>query len=274
MKKYFPALLALVVLLSGCAKDTPAPTDTSSVTDSATSDIPMTKTVYIRTCHTLTSGDSLTRTDYLLDENDLVSQVVIYTNDTETMRYDVECDENGNYIRWIGEHITSTFHYDAEGRPLGKSIYTGEVLISSTEYTWENGNQVGVSDSNGTQEQRTAWFYNESGQKVREELYQNGVLVNYSQITSGEDGRPVSQDVYLADGTLYSTVSYVYDGLSCTATTTLTDGTVEQKTAYTYDEYGNLLSTTVYDGAGQMISQIVDTWKSIEVPADSLRASI
>ncbi len=274
MKKQLLALLALLVLLSGCAKDTPAPSVTSSATDSAPSDIPATKTVYIRTCHTLTSGDSVTRTDYLLDENEQVSQVVIYTNDTETMRYDVECDENGNYTRWIGEHITSTFHYDEQGRPLGKSIYTGDVLISSTEYIWENGNQVGVSDSNGMQEQRTAWFYNESGQKVREELYQNGVLVNYSQITSGQDGHPASQDVYLADGTLYSTVSYVYDGLTCTATTTLTDGTVDLKTAYTYDESGNLLSTTVYNGDGQMLSQIVDTWKAIQVPADSLRASI
>ena len=273
MKKPILILLLLLGLLSGCAKD--ASELPSSTTDSvATPDGPQTRTVYVRTSHTLTSGDSVTRTDYLLDEDNQVYQVVIYSDDTETMRYDVECDENGNYVRWIGEHITSTFHYDEQGRPLGKEIYTGELLISSTQYTWDNGNQVGLSDTNGTQEQRTAWFYNEAGQKVREELYQNGVLVNYSQITPTEDGRPLSQDVYLADGTLYSTVHFIYDGLNCTATTTLTDGTLEQRTTYTYDEYGNLLSTTVYNADGELVSQIVDTWMAIEVPADSLRASI
>lgn len=268
MKKCILILLALALVLGGCAKDEDGNQPPKE------SQEPGTKTVYIRTSHTLSSSGSVTRTDYLLGEDETVEQVVISTNGTETMRYDVECDEHGNYIRWIGEHITSTFHYDGEGRPLGKSVYSGELLISSTEYTWDNGNQVGVADRNGVQEQRTAWFYNDSGHKVREELYQNGVLVNYSQITSDKDGWPTSQTVYLADGTLYSTVSYTYDGSSCTSTTTLPDGTVEQRTEYTYDEHGNLLSTTVYDGAGTMISQVTDTWKAIQVPEDSLRASI
>ena len=277
MKKKILPLLALMLALAGCSREAPAPASQPSATEPAPTqfqDDPETKTVYIRTSHTQSSGDSVTRTDYLLDENDLVCQVVIYTNDVETGRYDVECDENGNYVRWIGTDITSTFHYDGEGRPLGKSVYAGELLISSTQYNWENGNQVGVVDTNGPQEQRTAWFYNENGQKVREELYQNGVLTKYSQITLGEDGNPLSQAVYLADGTLHSTVSYTYEGLICTATTTLTDGTVAQRTEYTYDEQGNLLSTTDYDSEGQLISQITDTWKAIEVPADSLRASI
>lgn len=274
MKKHILPILALTLLLSGCSKETPTPQPSASSPASTKPQNPEFKTVYIRTSHTQTSGESDTRTDYLLDEENLVCQVVIYTNGTETGRYDVECDENGNYIRWIGENITSTFHYDEKGRPLGKSVYAGELMISSTEYIWENGNQVGVVDSNGPQEQRTAWFYNENGQKVREELYQNGVLTKYSQIIPGEDGRPISQDVYMADGALHSTVAYRYDGMHCTTITTLTDGTVEQQAEYTYDEHGNLVSTTVYDSEGQMISQVVDVWKAIEVPKDSLRASI
>lgn len=269
MKKRLLLLLALLLLLTGCRKNDPA--DTSGNGQSAQQD---TKTVFIRTSHTMSSGEAVTRTDYVLGENDRVEQVVIYTNGTETTRYEVQCDEHGNYVRWIGEHLTSTFHYDEEGRPLGKSVYTGEILISSTEYTWENGNQVSVADRNGSQEQRTVWYYNDSGQKVREELYQNGILVNYSQITSGEDGLPISQTVYLADGTLRSTVSYVYDGMRCTVTTVLADGTVEKQTEHIHDEYGNLLSTTTYDGTGALISKVEDTWKAIQVPKDSLRASI
>lgn len=273
MRKYLSILLALMFLLIGCSKESATP-QPSATEPASKPQNPEVKTIYIRTSHTQSSGESVTRTDYILDESNLVCQVVIYTNDTETGRYDVECDENGNYIRWISENITSTFHYDEDGRPLGKRVYAGQVEISSTEYTWEGGNQVGVVDVNGPQEQRTAWFYNESGQKVREELYQNGVLIQYSKITSNGDGRPASQDVYMADGTLHSTVSYHYEGLNCTATTTSSDGTVEQRTAYIYDEHGNLLTATVYDGEGQMVSQVVDTWKAIEVPSNSLRASI
>ena len=268
MKKILLSLLILALLLCGCAESGDSVGDVDDTVEQTE------KTVYIRTSHTLTSGDSVTRTDYILDENDRVSQVVIYTNEKETMRYEVECDEHGNYVRWVGGGIIGTFQYDEAGHLLGKSLYTGEVLISSTEYTWEGDNQLGVAERNGSQEQRTVWFYNENGQKVREELYQNGVLLNYSQITNGEDGRPVSQDVYNADGTQHSTVTYTYDAASCTATTTLSDGTVEQRTTYLYDEFGNLLSTTVYDGEGQMLSQIVDTWKAVTVPVDSLRASI
>lgn len=280
MKKQIFAILALVLALSGCSDDSPEATSATSQisasqpVDTRPAEPAGTKTIYVRTCQTQSSGESVTRRECLLDENNLVYQVVFYTNDAETMRYDVENDENGNYIRWVSEHITCVFHYDQQGRYLGKSVYAKEQLISSMEYTWENGNPVSLTDTNGTQEQRTAWFYNESGQKVREEMYQNGVLVNYSQITPDEQGRALSQDVYLADGTLHSTVSYLYEGAVCTATTTLTDGTVEQRTEYTYDEQGNLLSTTVYSGDGQMISQVVDTWKAIQVPVDSLRASI
>lgn len=274
MKKLLLSILVLMLILGGCSKEAPTPQPSATEPASVPQVSPEEKTVYIRTSHTQSSGESVTRTDYLLDENDLVYQVVIYTNDTETGRYDVECDEHGNYIRWIGENITSIFHYDEDGRPLGKSVYAGEMEISSTEYIWENGNQIGVVDTNGPQEQRTVWFYNENGYKVREELYQNGVLTNYSQITPGEDGRPLSQDVYMADGTLHSTIGYVYEGMNCTATTTLIDGTVAHRTEYTYDEQGNLLSTTDFDGEGQIISQTVDTWKVIEVPIDSLRASI
>lgn len=272
MKKRYLLLLASVLALSGCAKDSSAPpTQASDQSDPVTPD---SKTVYICTSHTRTSGDSVTRTDYILDQEDRVIQVAVYTNDIETNRYDVECDEHGNYIRWISEDITSTYSYDEQGRPLGNSVYHGDTLISATEYTWEGANQTALINRNGPQEQRTAYFYNESGQKIRDEVYLDSVLVSYTHYTVGEDGRPVTQEVYQADGTLHSTVSYDYGGTGCTATTTLADGTLEGRTEYIYDDHGNLTSTTVYDSEGQLLSQTTDTWTPIQVPLDSLRASI
>ncbi len=271
MKK-ISILLLMMLLLCACGRKTDAaPVQTAGSSDSAMSE---SRTVYICTSHSLTSGDSVTRTDYLLDEANQVVAVNVYTNDVQTNHYDVECDQHGNYIRWISEDMTITYDYDQQGNPLGKSIYSGEALISTTEYAWENGNQISLTNRNGPQEQRTAYFYNESGHKIREEVYLNSVLVSYTHYTVSEEGQPVTQAVYLADGTLHSTVGYVYDGPDCTATTTLSDGTVESRTVYTYDDHGNLIRTTVYDSEDNVLSQTTDTWTAIQVPPDSQRASI
>lgn len=273
MKKRFAIVLALMLTLCACSKN-PEPAAPSQTSAPEAAPAPDSKTVYIRTSQTHTSDGSVTRTDYVLDEENQVVEVQIFTNDVQTTHYDVECDENGNYIRWIGENMTILYDYDAQGNPLGKSVYSGETLISSTEYTWENGNQTALLNRNGPQEQRTVYLYNEAGQKVREEFYQNSVLVNYSHLTLGEDGRPVTQEVYLADGTLYSTISYGYEGTDCTATTTLTDGTAGGSTQYRYDDHGNLICTTTLDGEGNILSETTETWQAIEVPLDSPRASI
>ncbi|MBQ3214841.1 MAG: hypothetical protein IJB11_01845 [Oscillospiraceae bacterium] len=273
MKKKILPLLAAALLLCGCTKEPAgaAPTEPSA---SSTPDVFDSKTIYICTSQTRTVDGSTTRTDYILDEQNQVKEVQVFTNDALTMCYDVECDSNGNYIRWISDSMTIEYSYDEAGHPLGKTMFSGGTLISSTEYTWENGNQTALTNRNGPQEQRTLYLYNEDGQKVREEFYQNSVLVNYSHLTLGEDGRPVTQEVYLADGTLYSTVNYAYEGTDCTATTTLTDGTLDGSTQYQYDDNGNLIRTTVLDKDGNVLSETTETWIPIEVAPDSLRASI
>lgn len=273
MKKISALLLALALSLCACSND-PEPAATTQASTGDATPAPDSKTVYICTSQTRISDGSVTRTDYILDEEDQVIEVQIFTNDVQTTHYDVECDENGNYIRWIGENMTILYDYNDQGDPLGKSVYSGDSLISSTEYTWENGNQTALLSRNGPQEQRTVYLYNEAGQKVQEEFYQNSVLVNYSHLTLGEDGRPVTQDVYLADGTLYSTVRYTYAGTSCTAATTLADGTSGGSTQYQYDDHGNLIRTTVLDPEGNILSETTETWIAIEVAPDSLRASI
>lgn len=271
MKKQLFLLFLSVLTLAGCAKDTPSPTVSTSAGEPVTAD---TRTVYICTSQSMSSGGSVTRTDYLLDENDQVREAVVYTNGTETMRYDVECDANGNYIRWVSGDITSTYTYDEQGRPLVKTFYHGDTVTGSVEQVWDGSLQTALIARNGSQEQRTSYFYNENGQKIREELYQNSVLVSYSQLTLDEEGRAASQNVYQADGTLHSTVSYTYEGNTVTATTTLADGTVQQRAEDVYDDHGNLTATTVFDGEGNVLTQKTTTWTPIEVPLTTPRAAI
>ncbi len=266
MKKCVLVLLLLAVFLAGCAADketSPAPTSPSD-----------TKTIYVCTSQTLSSGGSVTRTDYILDDRNQVRQVVVYTNGNETMRYEVESDAHGNYIRWVNGDISSTYTYDEQGRPLLKSFFHGDTLTGSVEQIWDGNLQTALIARNGSQEQRTAYYYNDNGYKIREELYQNSMLVSYSHLTLDKDGRAVSQSVYLADGTLNATVSYAYDGNTVTATTCQPDGTMQQRTEEQYDDQGNLISSTVFDAEGKVLSQKTTTWTPIQVPVDSPRASI
>lgn len=272
MKKTAIVLLTLAMLLSGCNRDegtTPQPTAPVEQNQNA-----QMKTVYIRTGETRITGDSETRTDYLLDDENRVCQVVMYTNGQQTQHYDVQCDENGNYIKWVSEDISSTYTYDQLGRSLGHTCYHGDTVTSSVKRIWA-GQQLGeLIVRNGAQETRTVYTYNDEGHKIREELYQDGVLFSYSQLSVDSDGLVTTQRVYQADGTQSATVSYAYEDKTVTATTTDPEGNVRQRKVEVYDEHNNLLETALYDPDGQLLSKETTTWTPIQVPVSVQRASI
>lgn len=271
MKKTAILLLTLALLLTGCNRDKNASPEPSA---SAQQDGPQMKTVYIRTGETRITGDSETRTDYLLDDENRVCQVVMYTNGQQTQRYDVQCDENGNYIKWVSEDISSTYTYDQLGRSLGHICYHGDTVTSSVKRIWA-GQQLGeLIVRNGSQETRTVYTYNDEGHKIREELYQDGVLFSYSQLSVDSDGLVTTQRVYQADGTQSATVSYTYEDKTVTATTTDPEGNVRQRKVEVYDEHNNLLETALYDSDGQLLSKETTTWTPIQVPVSVQRASI
>lgn len=290
MKKLAVLLLALA-LLTGCGQEPPegstAPTaqtteptgpviQATKPTDQESTDpAPTTKTIYIRTASTSASNGAVARTEYLFDENMLLTEVVVYTNGEVTRRHTVENDENGNYIRWTSDGSRIEYSYDDMGNPLGYATYMGEMLISQTAYTWEDGRQTSVTTRMTVQalERRSVLTYNESGHLVRYDNYEGATLSSYCLYTLGEDGRPGAMTTYLASGALEQTVTYAYEGNITTGTVTGADGAVIQYTEEMTDEHGNLLSTTTYDAAGNMLTQETNTWTAIEVPLDSLRAS-
>lgn len=290
MKKLAFLLLAFGLLLTACGKETPegttAPTTAPSSAPTAatgatqppefTTPEPTTRTIYLRTASTSASGGAVARTEYLFDGDMLLSEVVVYTNGTETRRHTVENDENGNYIRWISGDSRIEYSYDDQGNPLGYATYMGEKLIGETIYTWESGRQTSITTrmSTQSQEHRSVLTYNESGYLVRHDNYSGATLSSYCLYTLGDDGRPRAMTTYRASGVLEQTVTYAYEGNITTGTVTDADGAVLQYTEQITDENGNLLSTTTYDAAGNMLTQETNTWMAVEVPLDSLRVSL
>lgn len=276
MKKYLCLLVLLCLCLTGCAGE---PEETTVPTESAAPE-PATKTVYVHASITKEYGAAVSRTEFLFDETDRVTQVVIYSNDAEQMRYSVECDENGNYTRWSatvsGMESVTEYTYDAQGHSLGSSVYMGGTLMSATVYTWEGDLRTSITTTMPAQnmEQRAVMTYDETGRLIRQDTYVDGTLNSYAVCTTDEQGRLLTTASYQADGTAVSTTTYTYDAATETRVTTDPDGSVTQQTVLTYDEAANLLTSTVSDGDGNVLSSETHVWKAVEVPIGCPRASV
>lgn len=278
MKKCLTALAVLIALaFSGCS---PEPgTDPTGDTAPETTSVPV-KTVYVHSSITQTYGETTTRTDYLYDEQERLTQVVISTNDTETLRYQVTCDRNGNPIRWDttmeGKASSIEYTYDDWGNTLGTYAYTDGVLMSATEYTWGNGLRVSVTAGAPTQnyERRTEYTYDENGVLFRQDLYINGELSTYTVCASDPEGKLTESRSYDLDGELLSIITYTYDGTNETRVTTDAHGDLLQTQELSYDEAGNLLQSGVYDQNGELLARETHIWLPIQTDPDCPRASI
>lgn len=278
MKRYLIMGLALCMALSfgGCTKKGPTESTPAS-TEPTTPQNPSIKTVYVHTSVTREVGNTVNRTEYLFDEEDRVTDVRVYTNDQETNCHSVECDEYGNFIKWIStDGKVTEYSYDMSGHSLGYAIYNGMELISSVEYTWNGDLRTSVTNKipSSGMEQRAVLTYDSQGRLIRQDTFVNGTLSNYAVYTSDAKGRVATAETFLPDGTLSMGSTHVWDKDKETVVTTLPDGTVSQTTETVYDGNGNLLSQTVWDGQGNVVTKETHTWKAIQVPVDCPRASV
>lgn len=260
-------LLLLAVLLTGCGKDVPeVPAETE----------PQTKTVYVHKTMTRIQNDTTSRTDYIYnDENRLTDVVVSDGEGKELHRYLVTCDENGNPIEWAaasGDVVTYT--YDSQGRTLRTETYTGETFMTSTEYIWSGDLRVSVIVKTGLQEQRTEYAYDDKGGLTRQDLYVNGELSSYGLYTLNEAGEPAQCSTFDQEGNPVGIVTYKYEGNTEKRITEDHQGKVLQTQILTYDDQGNLLQSDLVDSGGALVFSEVHEWLPIEVPADALRAGI
>lgn len=260
-------LLLPVLLLAGCGKN---------VTEEPVVTQPQTKTVYVHKSLTRTQGGTTGRTDYVYSEENLLTDVVISdAEEKELQRYLVTCDENGNPVEWASAAgNTVTYTYDTQGRTLRTETYTGQTLMTSTEYTWSGNLRVSVTVKTASLEQRTEYAYDDKGGLTRQDLYVNGVLNGYGLYTLNEEGKPMQCSTFDQENNLTGTVAYEYDGVTEKRITADAQGTVLQTQILTYDDHGNLLKSDLIDNGGALISSEVHEWIPIEVLADCPRASI
>lgn len=272
MKKIIAILSALCMglCLPACTQEPPAPTEPTAPTE------PPYKTVYVHSSITQEFGSAVSRTEYLFDEQDRVTEVVVYTNGVETKRHSVACDENGNYVRWTSDNSVMEYAYDEAGYSLGMTMYIDGSLVSSTTYTWENGLRTSVTTQMAGQDmtQRVLMTYNPSGTLLRQDSYAADTLVSYSIYDHDENGKVQTMTTYQPDGSLYSISTHSWEGPAQTITTTDSDGAVIQTAVLTYDDYGNLLTHTVYNAYHEQVSKETHTWKAVQVEPDCPRASV
>ena len=269
MKRLLCLLLVLGLLLAGCGKK-------KTMEQPETEPVITTKTVYVHRSITRTQGTTIGRTDYLYNDENLLTDVIMSDGDgKELQRYLVTCDENGNPVEWASAADNMvTYAYDAQGRTLRTETYVGQVLMTSTEYTWSGNLRVSAIVKTSTQEQRTEYAYDEKGGMTRQDMYVDGVLSGYGLYTLNEEGKALLCQTFDPQGNPLTEVTYEYQGNTEKRITTDLQGQVQQTQILTYDDHGNLLQNNLKDGSGADLLLEVHEWMPLEVSLESVRASV
>ncbi len=272
MKKLFPLLAVTVLLLAGCNKPVETPTETAQPTTTQK----QTKTIYVHESVTHHTGGKTSKTQYIYNDADLLTDVVVYDGDTETHRYQVTCDGIGNPVRWENDQSATEYVYDEQGHITCTKVFNAGELLSTTEQVWAGGLRISVTANSPTRdyEHRTEYTYDDQGCMIRQDLYIAGQLSSYSLCQTDEDGRLERTDTYAPEGALRSSTLYTYQDNAERRTFLDEAGKVTQSTLLTYDDAGNLLTSRTTTLQGELISGESHTWRAIEVPLDSTRASV
>ena len=267
MKK-ITALLGALALLCGLTACNNSSADPTEPTQAAS------KTVYVHSSITQEFGSTVSKTEFVFDETDRVKEVIVYTNDAQTKRHSVECDENGNYIRWTSDSSVTEYTYDEAGHITLMTMSVDGNTVSSTAYGWENGLRTSVITKMGDMTQTALMTYTAAGVLLRQDSYSGDNLTSYCIYALDDSGSVKTMSTFNPDGSLQSIGEHRWEGNTQTITTTAADGSVIQIALLTYDEAGNLLTHEIYDGQQKLISKETHTWKAVEVAPDCPRASV
>ena len=134
------------------------------------------------------------RTDYTYDEEGrLLSYTTVYTQEGSPLSCSYEYDDQGNQIlvyEYTGDQLVGQTQreFDNQGRKV-KAVYT-DMLSDwgyTYVYTWEGSTETAVQyDSDGTESRKTITAYDESGNILSQETWQDGDMVSRLEYTYEE----------------------------------------------------------------------------------------
>lgn len=247
MKKYFSLFLCLCLLVSlvACSKNTDTTPDEGkndptnpSVDDTPTdpTEEPDNKPKYrLLQNRIFTARGNFSSTDqYHYNADGMLVRISSKVNHTSA-EYTVECDSNGNPVKYVSKDRTCTCEYNKRGQIIRYSY-----SLIDTTYTYDdNGNVLSInthSVGGGSETRNNIW---EDGVLVKTEITRYGTK-EYILYTYDEEGREIKTETYNSKDELrYYTETQYEEGESTFTETTLVlfpDGTLQETHIRNYEK--------------------------------------
>lgn len=250
MKKYFSLILCLCLLVSlvACSKNTDTTPDEGkndptnpSVDNTPTDptqdpvDPPAAKKDQLVSQTILDcNGTVMMDAHYYYDSDENLKQFTQTISGT-TQSYTVECDENGNPVKYISDNNTVTFEYNEQGLLIKQAdsatsithtyddngnllrivyVMLGGGADITTDFIWEDGVKVKTESSSNGVKTYTLYTYDEKGREIRTEQYDaedNLQTYSVTRYEEAEFGYSKITESFNADGSLSTTNISEYD---------------------------------------------------------------
>lgn len=243
MKRLFALLFSIltVLTLGGCAgKEEVEFHESRTYIRQSTGDINLLENTYDENWNLLQSyvtlnGNFSSKTEYEYSDDFtvLTTKTTFASDEPDTSRIVRTFDEKGQVIKaetYEEDLLISTTEYtynDIGEKTFIKSTHPEDGIVTTTQRIFDDhGNLITYIQDTGYYVGRYEYSYNEKNQRIRQEYYRDDVLLDY------ED--------------------FIWEGNVGTGTSCKADGTPLGKQLLEYDDYGNLLRHESQDRQGAL----------------------
>ena len=243
MKRIIVFFISIFMVLSllGCSKAEEVTFyETKSYTKQSTGDISLLENTYDENWNLLQSyitinGNFSSKTEYeYSDDFTVLTTKTTFANDEpDTSRIVRTFDEKGQVIKaetYEEDLLISTTEYtynDSGEKTFIKSTHPEDGIVTTTQRMFDDhGNLITYIQDTGYYVGRYEYAYNEKNQRIRQEYYRDDVLMDY--------------------------IEFTWEGNIGTGTSCKADGTPLGKQLLEYDDYGNLLRHESQDRLGAL----------------------
>lgn len=297
MKRILIAMLVLTLLLCGCGKEEPKPTEPAPQTQPQTeetlpTEAPATedpdgipeglegvtepstgeKTVYlaVRMSVENADGEETSYETYTYDEQGrrTGSQEVRTDGQAGTTTSTIY-SENGDYVTvyTTGEFTYSVRNFlDEMGNVIRDEMVEDGNVTDTTERTFDQyGNQLTVRTDFGyfTYE----YTYDENGNVTKRKEYHDGVLIGWLEMTYDADERVTESAYYGPDGDISYSTAITWEGNTQTSNYRDAEGEVYMVVMESFDDRGNTLFRETWQG-DLVVSRVSYTYEPFQIPVN------